>query len=186
MLDFSLLLDTAEQNIFVTLWNKYSERLLRRAYGYLGHRESAEEAVGDAFVALMKYFPRYSQCSEDELLALLITILDNTVRNQVKRSSRVRFVSTTRDDDEDDLDFPDSGPDPADVAVNRTAVTRIMAILETLPPIYREVLDLRLFHDCSYDEISALLSITAHTARKRFERGRLMILRQLNDERSPE
>lgn len=184
MLDFYLLmLDTAQQNIFIQLWEKYSERLLYRAYGYLGHREAAEEAVGDTFLSLMKHFSRYEDCSEDELLALLLTILDNTMRNQTKRSSRIRFISLQRND-EPDLDLPDSKADPAEIALSRITVQRIMELLTRLPPIYREVLDLRLLRDWSYDTIAALLGITPETARKRFERGRRMILDALSGERS--
>lgn len=184
MLDFYLLmLDTAQQNIFIQLWEKYSERLLYRAYGYLGHREAAEEAVGDTFLSLMKHFSRYEDCSEDELLALLLTILDNTMRNQTKRSSRIRFISLQRND-EPDMDLPDSKADPAEIALSRITVQRIMELLTRLPPIYREVLDLRLLRDWSYDTIAALLGITPETARKRFERGRKMILDALSGERS--
>ncbi len=184
MLDFYLLmLDTAQQNIFITLWENYSERLLRRAYGYLGHKETAEEAVGDTFLSLMKHFSRYEDCSEDELLALLLTILDNTMRNHVKRSSRLKLIPLQRDD-EPDFDLPDSESDPAEIAVSRMTVQRIMELLTQLPPIYREVLDLRLLHDCGYEEIAALLNITPETARKRFERGRRMILQSLSEERS--
>lgn len=184
MLDFYLLmLDTAQQNIFITLWENHSKRLLRRAYGYLGNREAAEEAVGDTFLSLMKHFSRYEACSEDELLALLLTILDNTVRNQAKRSARLKFISLHRDE-EPDFDLPDSDSDPAEITVRHITVQRIMELLTHLPPIYREVLDLRLFHDCGYEEISALLAITPETARKRFERGRRMILKSLSEERS--
>lgn len=181
MFDFALaMLDTDQQNRFIILWENYSERLLRRAYGYLGSREAAEEAVGDAFLSLMKHFPRYESCSENELLALLLTILDNTVRNQVRRSSRLKFVSVSRREEED-FDLTDDTADPAEITVNRLTVQRVMELLADLPPIYREVLDLRLLHDCSYQEIASLLSITPETARKRFERGRSMIVRRLTE-----
>ena len=182
MLDFYLLmLDSTQQNLLITLWEKYSERLLRRAYGHLGNRDAAEEAVGDAFLALMKHFPRYESCSENELLALLLTILDNTVRNQMRRSSRLKFISVSRSEDED-FELRDNSADPAEIAVNRLTVQRVMELLSELPPIYREVMDLRLLHDCSYQEIGNLLAISPDTARKRFERGRSIIVRQLDRE----
>ena len=82
------------------------------------------------------------------------------------------------------MDLPDSKADPAEIALSRMTVQKIMELLNRLPPIYREVLDLRLLRDWSYDTIAEILGITPETARKRFERGRRMILDALAEERS--
>ena len=52
--------------------------MYRVAYGILGQKEEAENAVHDAFVKLADKFARYERLSEKEMDGLCITIARNT------------------------------------------------------------------------------------------------------------
>jgi RNA polymerase sigma-70 factor (ECF subfamily) len=63
------------------------------------------------------------------------------------------------------------GPSPSETAAHREAKERVLAILEAMKEIDREILALRHFEDLSLAEAAGLLGVTEETASKRYFRA---------------
>ena len=62
-------------------------------------------------------------------------------------------------------------PDPADFGRQVVAQETVRRLLESLAPIYREVLYLRFFQDQSYEEIADFCRLPLGTVKSRLKRG---------------
>ena len=68
MLFYLSLLETEEQKKnFIEIYRRNRGGMYRVAYGILGQKEEAENAVHDAFVKLADKFARYERLSEKEM-----------------------------------------------------------------------------------------------------------------------
>lgn len=81
-----------------------------------------------------------------------------------------------------DLGVVSSGNDPLDILIDKDSVNQISKAIETLNPIYRDVLLLKQTYKYSREEISQLLEIPVETVKKRLYRARKMLSKVLEKE----
>jgi RNA polymerase sigma-70 factor (ECF subfamily) len=67
---------------------------------------------------------------------------------------------------------PDFSGTPEEEALARDSADRLLALIEAMPPSYRDPLLLRVKYDMEIDEIAAVLGIRNGTVRTRLSRAR--------------
>lgn len=75
----------------------------------------------------------------------------------------------------------DPGPSPSEAAAAREVADRVAAAVAGLDPADREVLLMRQVERLPYEEVAALLGVTAETARQRYGRALIRLRRALAD-----
>lgn len=165
-----------EQGVFALLWLKYSKKLLRWALMRVDDQRVAEEIVGDAYLILME---RYGDKTERELTALLMTVTEHLIHDYWRSSARRNAVC---EEEYGDITEEVMYSDVENTVVEEETVRQIEQAVDRLDDKYQSILKMRLFHELSYAEISALLDITESTVRKRYERGRAMVIQTLKKE----
>ncbi len=138
--------------------------LVRLAALLLDDRESAEEAVQDAFVAVARRRARGALRDPDATLPYLRSAVLNNARSALrKRGVRRRHLRS--------VGPPASAPSADHRVEADDDARRVAAVLRTLPPRQREVLVLRYWSDLSEAEIADALGISAGSVKTHAHRA---------------
>jgi RNA polymerase sigma-70 factor (ECF subfamily) len=145
---------------------------------------AAEDALHDAVLRALKYF---SGMHGENPRAWFLSItrrccLDTLAR---RRSATVDAGSFEEAFDPDEQTSDGAGPE--ELAILQDRATSLMAAIESLPPVYREVIVLRELDELSYKEIAHIADIPIGTVMSRLARARLLLQRStlLDEVRSP-
>jgi RNA polymerase sigma-70 factor, ECF subfamily len=139
--------------------------------------DDAKDLLQDTILRAYKFFDQFQPGTNCR--AWLLTILYNNFRNNYRRGTKEQLASSTeqfeRQAEIRSLTEDHSSRDPEDLIAARMAMRRFAAILETLPPEFREVLVLVDVQELNYQEIADVLAIPLGTVKSRVSRGRAMI-----------
>lgn len=166
--DDSVLIAWAQRrrpDAFAELVRRHYDVVYRVAFRMLGNTVDAEDATQEAFERAWKGIVGFrGGCA-------FSTWMHRIVTNTCLTARRRRGRAVPLDDVGEAADSPDERPDRlAENTARRAALSR--AIME-LTPEQRAPLMLREFADCSYEQIAAILGLTAPAVRGRLHRARL-------------
>lgn len=152
-----------EEAAFVAVYKKYAPSIFRLCFGFLQHREDAEEVVQDTFEYAFRKIDRY-QVKKASFKTWLYQIAISRCRNKRRRkfldtfSLNRLFGETVRDP---------SQSVPLDIAINNEEQEEVWKALQELSPKVRETVYLRYYEGLTYRDIGVLLGIPAKTAESR-------------------
>ncbi|HSK25050.1 MAG TPA: sigma-70 family RNA polymerase sigma factor [Egicoccus sp.] len=138
---------------FAALYDRYVDQTFAYVYRRVGHRQLAEDLVGDVFLRAYRRLSSFEWQGVD-LGAWIMTIARNRVHDHFK-SARFRLERTT--DEVRDDPTPTGPDDPERVAVARDMTRALGQALEKLKDEHREVIELRFVHDLSVAETAAVM-----------------------------
>lgn len=128
------------------------------------NREDAVEATADVFLTTWRRIDEVPDGSEARLW--LFGVARNVLRNRQRSNRRLRRLvsraATTP---------ADPAPLLETVVVRRAQDREVLAALDRLDPSDREVLQLRLWEEVSYDDIAELLGCSRHAAEQRYAKA---------------
>jgi RNA polymerase sigma-70 factor, ECF subfamily len=138
---------------FAALYDRYVDQTFGYVYRRVGHRQVAEDLVGDVFLRAYRRLSTFEWQGVD-LGAWIMTIARNRVHDHFK-SARFRLERTTEEVRDDPT--PSGPDDPERVAVARDMTRALGEALERLKDDHREVVELRFVHDLSVAETAAVM-----------------------------
>jgi RNA polymerase sigma-70 factor (ECF subfamily) len=146
-------------------------RLLGIAYRLLGSMWDAEDVVAEAAVRWLKT----DRTRVEEPAAFLTTVVSRLALDHL-RSARVRRESYTGPWLPEPVATPTTQLDPLETAEARESLSMAtLLMMERLTPPERAVLVLRSAFDLPYDEIAAILDVSATNARQLHVRARAKV-----------
>ncbi len=152
------------------LYEFYEQPMYRIAYAILHHVQQAEDAVHDAFVAIMRSNADIGDPRSPETKQFVIQTVRNTAINRYRKNSRETMIFTELDDTASQI------PDKVNSVEERMKQMEQREIAEELmkglSESERQVLSLRCEEELSFREIAEILGISESAVRKRFERAR--------------
>lgn len=148
----------------------------RLAYGLMGvclrycpNRAEAEDALQNTFVKIFTRLDQYRGQGPFEAWARRIAV---TTSLHALEQHRLRHPGPSGDAlDELTADLPSAEPS----ALEQLAVDDLVALLDTLPPGYRTVLNLYAVEGYSHQEIAQLLGIAEGTSKSQLARARRLV-----------
>jgi RNA polymerase sigma-70 factor, ECF subfamily len=153
---------------FAALYREFYPRVLGLCRYFLSSRDDAEDASSEVFLRLPKAMQSYDQNLPFGRWLSTVTghyCLDLLRRRRLER----RLFQTTG------LDSPISAEgcgSPLDVMLSSEERSAVRAAIDRLPERYRAPLVLRYYHNLSYSEISATLSLSEGTVKTRIFRAK--------------
>jgi RNA polymerase sigma-70 factor (ECF subfamily) len=157
-----------DRRALAALVGEYEKPVFNAAYRILGNPDDAADATQAAFLKafenLDSYNPKY------KFFSWIYRIAVNESINQLKRNRRQQPL----DDGE-----PGDDPGPDDTVEAGRIAREIQDGLMQLSEDYRTVIVLRHFTECSYREISEILSIPEKTVKSRLYSARQLMKDQL-------
>ncbi|HUO51324.1 MAG TPA: RNA polymerase sigma factor [Gemmatimonadaceae bacterium] len=139
----------------------------------LGVREDVEDLVQDAFIRAFGALDGFR--GESSLRTWLCTIARNIVRD------RARTLKFERHAVEVEEDHAVTADDPFETTVADEMEERVLAAMERLSPMQRQVFTLRVADGMAYREIAEVVGSTEGAARVHYHNAMKAIKESLND-----
>ena len=155
--------------------DRYSASLYRLAVGLVGNAADAEDVLQETFAGAFKALDRFE--GRSSLRTWLTRILVRQAARHHRTRSRHRTVSLEA------VAETEAGPGRGSRSGDTESDARmdVMAALDRLAPIHREVVVLRELQGMSYREIADVLDVPRGTVESRLFRARRMLKERLKD-----
>lgn len=153
---------------FDNLVHSTSRKLYGYAYRILRDQEGSEDAVQEVFIKLWRMNSRLEEYESVEALAA--TMIKNYCIDQIRKQKHIGKY------DMNPLTvYHDTEPSPY-LKLERDETSRLMRrIINNLPPIYREIIQLRDIEELSYEEIAEKTGLNINTLRVNISRARKIV-----------
>ena len=156
---------------FRELYDRFSGRLYRAAWGMLGRREDAEDAVQDVFAALVR--SRHRLPAVHDLTAYLFAALRRAAGRVAHRRAR---EPATSDEMAHRAAVGSDRPDDSNPHSER-----LERALRALPPEQREVIVMKTDAELTFAQIGEVLGVSVNTAASRYRYALEKLRRALGD-----
>ena len=150
---------TGSQRDWTRLVRRHETRVYNQALRMTGNGADAMDLLQDVFLAAYRNLPNYR--AEGVFPAWLSRIASNRINDFLRRRQRQPASSELGLEGLEGPNNPER-----DVAVNQRN-RDILALLATLPPDQRIVVELKFFQQCTFEEIAQHLGVSSNTAKTR-------------------
>lgn len=152
------------ENLYLT----YKSRMYGIAYAILHNREDAEDAVMDAVFSIVKNISLFSSIPRNKTESLIVVISRNAAINRYNYNKR-RSTSSL---DETANYIPDNDPTPEEMFGQKEDYEKLLQVIRTLDPIYRDILLLKYLYEYDNCTIAAMTGVAEATVRVRLMRAK--------------
>ncbi|MDR0790182.1 MAG: sigma-70 family RNA polymerase sigma factor [Bacteroidales bacterium] len=131
------------------------------------------EAFGKAFKSLDQYTPEYA------FSTWLFTIATNNCIDFI-RKKRVETISIDQNYSTDErerrrFNAVSQNLDPEEIIIEKQKITLMHDIIKSLKPTYQRLIELRYFHDLTYDEIGQEMDMPINTVKVKLFRAKMVL-----------
>jgi len=165
-----------EEAAFQEVLQRYRGPVYNLCWRMARNDEDARDLTQEVFIKVFSLLDRYDE--QYAFSSWLFRIATNHCIDHLRRQ-RLRFLSVERDggldEDEAEMQIPDTGPEPDVVLQRREALEKLEEVIAELPPHYRVITLLRHDQQLSYEEIAESLQLPLGTVKARIHRARNMI-----------
>jgi RNA polymerase sigma factor (sigma-70 family) len=133
---------------------------------------SAQDAVQEAYLRAFKFFESYhGGAARPWLLGIVRNTCFTWLADRGQAGAPIQF-DEERDSEHEDEAAHDSRGNPENQLIQKLDKARIDRAIDSLPPLYREVIVLRELEELSYEEIAQVVAIPIGTVMSRLARAR--------------
>ena len=157
-----------DQEAFRLIFDRYSRPLIGFIYDMVSDRELAEELTQETFVRAFRAIHRMKP--ETKLSTWLFGIARNVARESLRARTRANLQVTL--EHESVMDVSDQKPVPVDRLLSKELNELIHRALEALDDDKRLVFTLKVFQQCSYEEISEITGFSIPKLKTDLHRAR--------------
>ena len=166
-----------DQAAYASLMTMYRESIYFMMLKMVRKEDDADdltiEAFGKAFNRLHQYSPSYA------FSTWLFKIASNNCIDFI-RKKRIKVTSmdsayTNSDGQSVSIDVESSEKDPEEVAIHSEKVKTMRAVVKTLKPRYRDLIEKRYFQELSYEEIAKEMDLPLGTVKAQLFRARAFL-----------
>jgi len=169
-----------DQRAYAELLSRHREGVFHVIYRMVGNRDEAEDLVQETFIkafrALSSFDDRYAFSTWLYKIAVNHCI-DALRRRKLSTESLDATIPTSNGELTREIPHPSQSPEGSLISKEQTQL--ILEAIESLPPIYREIIKLRHQKEKSYEEIGKILGIPLGTVKARIFRARELLKKKL-------
>ena len=156
------------RNAFNDLIHKQNRKLFMIAFRILRNQQEAEDIVQEVFMKMWIMGNKLDEYNDPGALAATMT------RNScIDMLRKWKHIDNAKEGSE--VLNPDPSPSPYEQMVKSENEQIIDNIIEDLPPLYRDVVQLREINGLSYEEIALYNNVNINTLRVTLSRARQII-----------
>ncbi len=174
-----------DQKSYAELLDRYRDAIYFMLLKMVNNKSDAEdltiEAFGKAFKSIHQYTPNYA------FSTWLFKIATNNCIDFIrKKKANLISIDHTTEDQEGPVTSPtahlqSSNLDPEEQLIKDQNVKLIQAVVGTLKPRYRKLIELRYFKEYSYEEIAEDLKLPIGTVKAQLFRARELLFNILKN-----
>ena len=163
-----------DEMAYRAIYELHEKAIRSRVSGYFQWKADVDDVVSESF---QKAFVNLSSFDTDrELRPWLSTIATRTALDHlasIKREDQKKEgIKLTATGDGTEGQGPITDVDPEEEIINGENHERLMAFIEELSPLYKEVMVKYMIEELEYEEISKELKLELNTVRTRIRRGK--------------
>lgn len=179
--EISALIEQAQQGnkqAFSKLVEEHYKQVYNMCYRMLGNRDDAEDAAQETFLRAYKAIKHYDR--NRKFMTWLLSIAANYCIDQ-QRKHRLPTFSI---DDAPYIQLRDSQPSVEKIYVTAEENQKVHQMLNILKPKDRAIVVFFYWHDYSYEDIAAALSLTTSAVKSRMHRAKIEMAKAWMEKRS--
>lgn len=169
MLPISLLLYTLDSeedcDKLTVIYEKYLNIMTAVARKYVSQSD-VEDVVDDSIIKMINYLDRIDLDNELDTYHYICRIVKSCAIDWLRKAD-----NTAEDIDEVSFSFEDGELPLIDRIIARDGYDYIVQCIRSIKDTYREVCEMRLIYNMSYEQISKELNITVKNVSVRYTRG---------------
>ena len=171
-----------DEKAIEALINRHNSRLTGFIYSKVGDRELTEDIFQDTFMKVIRTLKRGAYNEEGKFLPWVMRIAHNLIIDHYRKNNRMPMYSSK---DSDNI-FSLMGDDKLNIEkqlIKNQIDSDLVAMIKELPQDQQEVLEMRIYKDMSFKEISDNTGVSINTALGRM-RYALINLRKIAEANS--
>lgn len=173
MLFFLSLIETDEErDLLEKIYCEHLDWMFKIAFHFLKNKEDSEDVIQDVFINLVKTEADIPYDDEERLRAYLFICIRNTALrcNRIKKKYKSEFLFniSTKEDVQDEL-------------IEKSIYDEVLSYINTMSPIYKDVLVLNIVYEKTINEIAKILSSPRKTIETRLRRGKALIKKKFKE-----
>ena len=168
---------------FAELLKRHKDRVFRYINSKVRDSDLANDLFQDAFMKVITTMKGGHYNEEGKFLPWLMRISHNLIIDHFRKTNKVRFLSESRTLNEEFTIFHKLSTDEKNYLEERCETeleSQMLGLLDHLPAMQREIVQMRIFQDLSFKEIAEMEDISINTALGRM-RYALINMRKLID-----
>ena len=168
---------------FAELLKRHKDRVFRYINSKVRDSDLANDLFQDAFMKVITTMKGGQYNEEGKFLPWLMRISHNLIIDHFRKTNKVRFLSESRTINEEFTIFHKLSTDEKNYLDERCETeleSQMLGLLDHLPAMQREIVQMRIFQDLSFKEIAEMEDISINTALGRM-RYALINMRKLID-----
>ena len=170
------MLETDEEKAeFANIYEAYRSACLHVALKITHNQEMAEDALHNAFIALIRHKEKYLSFPCNKLRSQIVIIVKNKAIDLMRGESHTIAPSV------EDLNI-ETGFDISEYVTDDDSFKRLTEHISQLPEQYRTVFQLRYFHDLNNKEIAEKLGETPQSIAVKIHRAKKILKESLTRE----
>lgn len=162
------------------LINKYRPKIFNFIQSKISNRDISEDIFQETFIKVINTLKRGLYNEEGKFISWVMRIAHNLIVDHFRKSSRIKFFKSKDDFDVFKL-ISDDIPNIENTIINEQVNIDLNKMILELPYDQREVIEMRLFREMSFKDISELTNVSINTALGRM-RYAIINLRKLVSE----
>jgi len=152
-----------DERAIEALINRHNSRLTGFIYSKVGDRELTEDIFQDTFMKVIRTLKRGAYSEEGKFLPWVMRISHNLIIDHYRKNNRMPMYSSK---DSDNI-FSLMGDDKLNIEkqlIKNQIDCDLVAMIKELPLDQQEVLEMRIYKDMSFKEISDNTGVSINTA----------------------
>jgi len=169
---------------FEALVAAYERRIYNLLLRMVNDPEDAADLTQETFYRAFRAFHRFR--GDSQPYTWLYRIAVNLANDHLEKRARIRkrevelaALEFTDDGEPTGWDPPDTAPTPEEHLLQQELIEKVRALIQQMPPDYREIILLREYEEMSYEEMAEVLGITLEAVRSRLARARAWLRMRL-------
>lgn len=172
---------SGEQGAFLVLYDRYRTGVTLHVSGFIAVREEVEDVVLESFQKAFAQIGTYNP--EFRFSTWLFRIARNTAFDHIEKNWRASSNMPMNSIDDADAGLGEiaaSTGNPESEIISSQEYDKVVAAIDGLPQLYRQVVRMVLLDNYGYQEVSDETGLPLNTVRTRVKRGRELLLRKLD------
>ena len=152
---------------FAELLKRHKDRVFRYINSKVRDSDLANDLFQDAFMKVITTMKGGHYNEEGKFLPWIMRISHNLIIDHFRKTNKVRFLSESRTLNEEFTIFHKLSTDEKNYLEERCETeleSQMLGLLDHLPAMQREIIQMRIFQDMSFKEIAEMEDVSINTA----------------------
>lgn len=159
-----------DRNALSQLYDRYSRIIYAIAWKSLNSVEDCEEVVLDVFAQVWKIADRFD-ANKGSIEQWLFTLTRSRILDRLRKLQRLNKVVTAAIIDGKEIEFATTSVDPLAALEMTERRQQVLAALERIPSVQREIIEMAYYRGLTHTEIAAATGLSLGTVKTRLRLG---------------